>query len=239
MKLYENIVIGNFLFALGYAIRDKKRIDTLRCSINLLQQTPADPLLGDLLAQFPGTVRLIEFKAQGARIDKEVGRHSTLSKAVGAAGFEEISRDIHWYIESAADEDVFRTRLVPYLDAFYCPGEPKRQFLETFIDKLACEVAEGSVRHRPEDIRKYLDWVRLTLGSKGKKGSGAIGSGALLLVVEPNGALSFIPMHDLMELNLHRNELLPYRNKLDQVYAQELEREFSRERSYGQRGMSL
>jgi hypothetical protein len=44
MKLYENITIGNFLFALGYAIRDFQQGSKRAAlgSINLLQQTPAD-----------------------------------------------------------------------------------------------------------------------------------------------------------------------------------------------------
>jgi hypothetical protein len=238
MKLYENIVIGNFLFALGYAIRDKKRIDTLKCSINLLQQTPADCLLGDVLTQFPGTARLIEFKAQGARLDKEEGRHRTLTHAIGATGFEAISRDIHWYIESAADEEAFRTRFVPYLDAFSSPDEPQRQFepkgqfLEIFIDKLACEVAEGNVRYSQDSIRAYLDWVRRTLGS------GAVSSGGLLLVVQPNGALVFAPMRDLMELNLHHSEWLLQRNNPERTIKLERERKFSRERRIERDGPS-
>jgi hypothetical protein len=45
MKLYENVVIGNFLFSLGFAISAKSKTNTILTSINLLQQTPADKLL--------------------------------------------------------------------------------------------------------------------------------------------------------------------------------------------------
>ncbi|MDP6008078.1 hypothetical protein ACLHT5_11360 [Pseudomonas aeruginosa] len=66
MKLYENITIGNFLFALGYAIRDLQQGSKSAAvgSVNLLQQTPADRLLADVLLNFGGVARLLEFKAE-------------------------------------------------------------------------------------------------------------------------------------------------------------------------------
>ena len=66
MKLYENVIIGNFLYGLGLDIGIKIGLDngteTLPSIINLLQQTPADKELGDMLLEFPGVVRVLEFK---------------------------------------------------------------------------------------------------------------------------------------------------------------------------------
>src|SRR5262245_44285930 len=64
MKIYENVVIGNFLFALGYALRDKGRVERLG-AVNLLQQTPADRFLGDLLLDFPGVVAAHRVQSTG------------------------------------------------------------------------------------------------------------------------------------------------------------------------------
>lgn len=64
LTLYENIVIGNYLFDLG--VRMAKLRPTLPLvSVNLLQQTPADRLLGDVLLANAGVCRLIEFKREG------------------------------------------------------------------------------------------------------------------------------------------------------------------------------
>lgn len=57
MKLYENVIIGNFLYGLGLDIGIKIGLDngteTLpEIIINLLQQTPADKELGDMLWGF-------------------------------------------------------------------------------------------------------------------------------------------------------------------------------------------
>lgn len=47
MKLYENVVIGNFLYGLGFSIG--RSLPEQRTSVvNLLQQTPADKTLGVL-----------------------------------------------------------------------------------------------------------------------------------------------------------------------------------------------
>ena len=73
---YENVIIGNFLYALGLAMgRQSMPVDGC---VNLLQQTPADPALGDLMLQFPGVWRLVEFKRGGGDEKKEDQRRSIL-----------------------------------------------------------------------------------------------------------------------------------------------------------------
>lgn len=70
MKLYENIVIGNFLYGLGYSVGTKKGGNEVFSVVNLLQQTPADKELGDVLLEFPGVVKLIEFKNKAGSLKK-------------------------------------------------------------------------------------------------------------------------------------------------------------------------
>ncbi|WP_405118081.1 hypothetical protein [Pseudomonas leptonychotis] len=120
MKLYENITIGNFLFALGYAIRDFQQDSkcTALGSINLLQQTPADQLLADVLLNFGGVARLLEFKAEGADLRKERGKHAGLKAAIEKKQLNDISREVHWYVETKSTEDSLGLLTVPYLDAF-------------------------------------------------------------------------------------------------------------------------
>lgn len=66
---FENIIIGNFLFGLGLVMGNKPR--QVDACVNLLQQTPLDKVLGDVMLQFPGSWRLIEFKRRGANLKKE------------------------------------------------------------------------------------------------------------------------------------------------------------------------
>ncbi len=53
VKLYENVVIGNFLYGLGVSVGAQLRGHVLPASVNLLQQTPEDKALADVLLSFP------------------------------------------------------------------------------------------------------------------------------------------------------------------------------------------
>lgn len=42
MDIYENIIIGNFLYSFGAAMGARSHVKELPLSVNLLQQTPLD-----------------------------------------------------------------------------------------------------------------------------------------------------------------------------------------------------
>ena len=101
MKLYENVVIGNFLYGLGVSVGAQLRGHVLPASVNLLQQTPEDKALADVLLSFPGTLRLIEFKTADNRSGKEAARFRKLSHALESdARLTPLSHRIHWYVET-------------------------------------------------------------------------------------------------------------------------------------------
>lgn len=234
MKLYENITIGNFLFALGYSLRDKQGKDMLAGSVNLLQQTPADQLLGDVLLKFTGVVRLIEFKAEGASLAKEKARHSLLCPAIQGAKLEPISREVHWLIETKATENTLGLRVVPYLDAFPRPKGPRVELLEEFIHTLAKDIVSQNVLYTGAQINEYLAWVRRT------QGKGEVGSGGLLLLAEPGGLLRFAPLIDLLELNLEHSLWIKERQvKLEKDLEYLRQRKKERQHKLERKGPSL
>lgn len=207
MKLYENIVIGNFLYAFGFAVRARTGRDRVPGVVNLLQQTPADKPLGDLLLGFPGLVRLIEFKAETNRSKKEKARHTVLQAALRATSpsLEPVSRRVHWYVETAASAvQGVVARIVPYLDAF--PRDVhKGDDLARFIEALATDVAAGGPAQVDEAEVEYLRWVARTQGGT------ASGAGALLLVAAADGGLRWVLLSDLLELRLTHREILAVR----------------------------
>ncbi|EZH81698.1 MULTISPECIES: hypothetical protein [Aeromonas] len=231
MKIYENIVIGNFLYALGFSIRARMAISHMPAVINLLQQTPADTLLGDLLLEFPGITRLIEFKAQGNRSTKEKARHTKLRQALlQNPELESVSRRIHWYIETATSEkEELIARIVPYLDAF--PADKQKQGrLETFIETLTTDVVNGHGSDNRAEEAKYLRWVRLT------QGDGKIGSGGLLLIADTHGSLHYAQLLDLSDLRLkHHLWLELHEQRLEREIAHQHEQilERKQEKEYG------
>ncbi|WP_085688317.1 MULTISPECIES: hypothetical protein [unclassified Pseudomonas] len=226
MKIYENIIIGNFLFGLGWALNAKNPSGSIGCAINMLQQTPADKLLGDLMVGFKGVVRLIEFKREGADMTKELAKHSLLSKAVASADLARISREVHWYLEAGATEESLNSRIVPYLEAF--DSDDYTQSMSSFIQELADEVVNPKNLYTNEQVAEYLHWLRMT------QGSGRIGSGGLLLVADQNGTLRYLPMRDLMDLSLtHELWLSQEHEHSRQQLAHELQMDMKMKQSKG------
>ncbi|EKS9844572.1 hypothetical protein QDD82_005426 [Burkholderia cepacia] len=236
MKIYENVVIGNFLYALGFAIRARQQVQSMPSVVNLLQQTPSDMLLGDLLLQFPGVVRLLEFKVDENQSNKERARHAALSNALSAdPTMGSVSRRVHWYIEAGLSEkESLAVRAVPYLDAY--PRTKPRGRFEPFIEALADEVVDGrSMKGDADADMEYIRWV------KRLQGEGEVGTGGLLLVANADGSLHYAQLLDLLELRIeHRMwiELHEQRLERELIYQHELalERERALERSFERGG---
>lgn len=218
MKLYENVVIGNFLYGLGFALGSQLKSGFLPSMVNLLQQTPDDKRLGDLLMAFPGTVRLIEFKTEANKSKKEAGRHRFLYRVLSEKLAElpdlpNTSRRVHWYIETAPLPDVaLKARIEPYLDAFDdgARQRPKSaERLQNFIQELATGILQNRSTETAKAERDYLDLVRLAQGPE------ETGTGALVLVAGSGGALHFAALRDLMDLNLSHKQWIEYSRNQD------------------------
>lgn len=71
MGHYENTFIGSFLYGLGIEIGASSADHPLVTGVDLLQQTPLDQSLADLLIKAPCYVSIIEFKRSENRDEKE------------------------------------------------------------------------------------------------------------------------------------------------------------------------
>lgn len=233
-RLYENVVIGNFLYGLGFAIGARHGNEVMASAVSLLQQSPADKLLGDVLLESPGVVRLIEFKTESNRSGKEPARRRKLEASMARRDdLKEASRAIHWYVETAPSDKGVDARIVPYLDAF--PGAPlskrKEDRLETFIDQTAREIASGISKVSHETAKEYLTWVRRTLGE------GEVGTGGLLLVADKDGVLRYAQLLDLQELRLQdRQWMLDRARRFDRELAQQRELNMKKDREQERSG---
>lgn len=245
MKIYENIIIGNFLFALGYAISSKNGNAPFTTKISLIQQTPADRLLGDLMASLNNHIYLIEFKEASNRSNKERQKCLNLKRILNQPGCKDllaISRKMHWYIETSVTKKSFNQQTLishigPYLDMELKTQRQPDVFAQ-FIEHIANEVSQPTTEKNIADCELYLQFVRKTLG-----GNSAFGTGGLLLAVNSVGEISYLPMEDLMELRMTYGK---WRDLLERSWEQkqehtkqldlELDRELQRERggrSYG------
>jgi hypothetical protein len=91
VPIYENLVIGNFLYALGLKI-GARRHDYLApdLAVHLTQQTPLDIVLGDVLLTGPRAVALLEFKRAAARRSKERSKLVKIEDALKRPEFRDL-----------------------------------------------------------------------------------------------------------------------------------------------------
>jgi hypothetical protein len=179
-------------------------------AVSLLQQTPADKLLGDVLIEFAGTIRLIEFKNRHSNPRKEKVKHKQITAAVSDnENAITISKSVHWFIETEPQGQQFVARIVPYLEAY--PRENRQHSLERFIETTAEEAIRKEALYSQEDLRFYLRLVTAC------QGSGSVGSGALILAVIGSGNLKFAELTSMTQLRLQVS-----------AYVREIEREMRR-----------
>ncbi len=200
MKLYENVVIGNFLYGLGFSLGRAFSTNSPPSVINLLQQTPADKTLGDLLVEYPGIVRLIEFKNKSSDKTKEENKVDLLNKAIGdQQKLKDISHDIHWYIETDPREDECINKIVPYLNAF--SNIESEHTLESYINEITKSVMNGKIDFNSSLVKSYLYLVAQSFGD------GNIGTGGLIFSINSTG-IRYAQYTDITQLNLQCKELV-------------------------------
>lgn len=226
MKLYENVAIGNFLYGLGFAVAKRVKGQDLPSIVNLLQQTPDDPLFGDVLIRAPGVLRIFEFKQRSNTDSKEPERHAKLIRNLaGKDDLIRISRIVHWFVETAPEEKTFFSRIVPYLDAY--PKTSAKHDFATFVNATADAVA-GDAEVLPQaDMAKYL--AHLLLLHK----SGTVGSGGLVVKMSETGELHYAELTSILDLILTRQSVLEQHKQLEQAHEREKTNELKLDRGYG------
>lgn len=203
MDILENVIVGNFLFGFGVKMGIGHGVAPIEpVSVNLLQQTPLDTVLGDVVVGNGRFFRIIEFKRAANNSNKEIGKWRRLSAgltAESAMDLEKLSRKIHWYVRSDFREDRKDIQVVPYLDF---PTMAAPMTLPEFIDLTAKDaVTDGVGEEEMLHCRKYLEVLGLVQG----RGGGA--SGCLLLFAN-GGGVGFVPAGDTREFLMTPRQLV-------------------------------
>ncbi|MFZ4823962.1 hypothetical protein CQW32_04885 [Pseudomonas putida] len=237
MKLYENVVIGNFLYALGFAIGRKTQAGGLMPIVNLLQQTPDDKRLADVFAYYPGAMRIIEFKRTENSDDKEEEKLRILKRAVEyAANVEKISLAVHWFVETSVPGEELVSRVVPYLHAY--SDVPATMGFTTFVDQTADALLKGDTGCSEGMQMGYLDVLAMCNGSatgkagrKSRKTDGRPQSSSLILKLSEEGQLAYAQVTSYEELRLRRDELFQ-RYRMELLAERQEETELRRSQDY-------
>ncbi|MGY4829186.1 hypothetical protein ACVNIS_11455 [Sphaerotilaceae bacterium SBD11-9] len=218
---YENILIGNFLFGFGLAMGRRSVTSRVNGCVNLLQQTPLDHKLGDVLVHYPGVLRLIEFKRDRGDMVKETVKLEALNAALSVTRhLYPVSREIHWFIQSRDGLPEFTVSVRPYLELL--DGGNSAASLSDFTEFLADEAAGPSKsRFTTKDFNEYLQLL-LTYGAP--KGGSRTSSG-MLVSVGADGLVRYVAVEDIRDLRLTRRELIKLSQQREQARMQERARE--------------
>lgn len=207
MKLYENVIIGNYLYGLGVAIG--ARLDAEKGDfpsiVSLLQQTPDDTAIGDVLITAPGALRVLEFKREENDDSKEEERFDRLCKVLSRypGNMSAVSREVHWYIETKPTKNRFDDRVVPYLDAFPRPKTfAAGSDLANFVQRTAQSMVDSLPGYTEAEAAEYLG----LLASIHKHGR--IGSGGLLFKISPDGSIHYAELVSILDLIVEKKILL-------------------------------
>jgi hypothetical protein len=87
--------------------------------VHLMQQTPLDIVLGDVLLAGPRSFALLEFKRTADRRKKERGKLVALEALLRQSKFRALratSRHMHFYVETSDILEEGFSRVPPYLD---------------------------------------------------------------------------------------------------------------------------
>jgi hypothetical protein len=229
MEPYENIVIGNFLYSLGLTVGQESKGLVRPMCVNLMQQTPLDERLGDVMVANAGVTRLIEFKRKKNDSIKEETKREVLSRALGTdKHMLAISREIHWYIETSEAEGAFVSTVVPYIDFMdeTVPAITIERFTSSVANEAVSRVIDEAAR---ASYAAYLTLVSVAHG--GLQGS----SGGLLINLSQEHGLRYVLVSDIRDLLLDHS--LVREAYFERVQQQAME--LKREHAVRSRGLSL
>jgi hypothetical protein len=169
----------------------------------LLQQTPADKMLGDVLLNFSGTVFLYEFK-RSLGDDKKEYRKAEKLRVVLAANPEllPVSRAVHWYVVSLPAVENAESKIVlsRYIDVGTSTSGDL-QLLSRYVNTLA----ESALNSRlnsidPELTKRYIETVASISDVE------SISTGGMLVAINSTGAVQYTVLRDLRELGLRHDK---------------------------------
>lgn len=231
MDIYENVLIGNFLFALGAAMGAKAKGNrTPPLSVNLLQQTPLDQNVGDVMLRGARVLRLIEFKRDANDSVKERNKLEQLRSGLQQpinADLVPISHEVHWFVKSF--NEPFEVAICPYLDMErLAKSDSTADALSHFIDGMVSD----AMREGDELDERYSHYLQLVSFCNGKE-SGS--SGGLIVSIDADGKLNYAVIENLNELSL---ELARYQELFEQRLSEQV-LELSQQRQLQRSGPSM
>jgi hypothetical protein len=188
---YENVYIGNFIFALGYhAAQTSKGLSNK--AVQLVQQTHDKELLNDLFINWGGRNFIFEFKRNVKKVSTELEKPAKikLNNALNDPSnihFSILSNKGH-FLRFSFDQGI---GFVSYKD-IKKPIE-KCFYLDTFCKNLLRDNSEFGITHN--ELCQYLGFTRESSNSITE------GCGGFIFNISKDGSLNMLPFESVTILS--------------------------------------
>jgi hypothetical protein len=175
---YENIQIGYFLYALGYHV-SKNGYHISKFSPNLMQQTPLDKDLGDLLIGSTSKCILIEFKRSIDEVKNEINKKNHIVKCMREKGLEEIKLSAKCHLLAIGDYDDKKLEFLfmPYIMMLISQEFRKYNIFE--------DIVKGNIGIKKDDFIRYYNHMKTCKPDPSPSGC----SNCLLIEITENGSI--------------------------------------------------
>lgn len=218
-KIYENVYIGKFIFLLGMiAERERKSgVKASNFSINLYQQTPRDPTIGDFFSSLNGRNLLIEFKKDQKSIDiGEIEKQKEIGEKLISADNQELatlSYSSHFIGVGISNEGIsfdINFNSYPLIRHLQPNSFPMLDFIEKYVrgDRLSNFFSNGTnaekhtIGYNGDLFLQYLDLLA-SLYDGGRASS----TGGLIVNLSEDGNINCLSFPDIQSLFLKLSEL--------------------------------
>ncbi|MDX2190416.1 MAG: hypothetical protein SFY32_11180 [Bacteroidota bacterium] len=193
---YENLLIGDFIYSLGYASCEMKVKNN---KVDLLQQTPADTTVGDLIGRIGGVNFIMEFKRNRQLLKSETKKpfKDFLLKDNLSSELLVVSSKSHFIAFWENMELLVNPYL--YLNPKYSPNFPEPFSQDVFFKMLL----EQKVGVDKDEIKTYLTFL-----AKNTKPSNTTSSSSVLvnylegrkpLIIDMSGGFSLDKKMEISE----------------------------------------
>lgn len=200
---YENIVIGNFLYGLGFNVAHISGSNVPPACVNLLQQTPLDTKLSDVLINLGGAVRLLEFKRTSNKSGKEEDKAEALRLILDdQPHLIQVSKSVHWYILSGMSgvaEDI-EVKLSSYIDSSTRANSiTLAEFTSMTARKMLLEPDQEPSKTLVDEYLQCVVDMAVAGGSS---------NGGIVVHVSKSGEIRYVAVRDLLDLALPHDLLV-------------------------------
>ncbi len=223
MDLYENTLIGTFLYGLGLEVGARAGERGLVSGVDLLQQTRLDQSLGDLMVRSASTFRLIEFKRAKSRDPKEAKKLRDLQALIYRDPDRETLGRTSLLVHRLVEIEHLRTaanqiRTTLHERAYYGGPSTAATIPELCAATAVALTAPGSNPTTDECSHYLRTLARVCAGVKRPSGGG----GTLLVAVR-DGIIDHAHVNDLTDIFRTQEQLRQLEAKRELEWQQALD----------------